>query len=111
MTSDLNVIDLVLSLSYRRSMEAKTGITVGRSQVRMVIMLPQNGVGISLETLKHQQRSHFKERFYRTEMSFNRPVVDKREFMQDFSLKFSKIIIVLKYCPFLAQNILMEGFS
>lgn len=87
MTSDLNVNDLVLSLSYRRSMEAKTGITVGRSQVHIVIMLPQNGVGISLETLKHQQRSNFKERFYRTEMSFNRPVVDKREFMQGFFLK------------------------
>lgn len=87
MTSDLNVIDLVLSLSYRRSMEAKTGITVGRSQVRIVIMLPQNGVGISLETLKHQQRSHFKERFYRTELSFNKLVVDKREFMLGFFLK------------------------
>lgn len=81
MTSDLNVNDLVLSLSYRRSMEAKTGITVGRSQLLIVIMLPQKGVGISLETLKHQQRSNFKERFYRIELDFTSPVVNKWEFM------------------------------
>ena len=51
MTSDLTDNDLVLSLSYRRSMAAKTGITVGRSQFLTVIMLPQNAVGISLEVL------------------------------------------------------------